>query len=59
MHHNPHTPIKSKIGGKTFSQKPCQNKLLSPAFNSVKLSSSPKKQWAALVPFKLSVVLIT
>ena len=38
---NPHTPTKSKIGGKIFSQKTCQNKLLSPLFNLVKLSLSP------------------
>ena len=38
---NPHTCIKSKIGGKIHSQKTCQNKLLSPLFNSAKLSFSP------------------
>ena len=34
---NPQTPIRSKIGGKIFSQKTCLNKFLPPLFNSVKL----------------------
>ena len=51
------TPIKSKIGGKIFSQKICQSKLLSPLFNSVKFSLRLKNKWVALVAFKLSVAL--
>ena len=53
---HPRTPIKRKIGGKILSQT-CQNKLLSPLFNSVKFSLRLKIEWVVLVAFKLSVVL--
>ena len=44
----PHTPIKSKIGGKVLSKKICQNKLLSVIFNSVKFLLRDKNEWVAL-----------
>ena len=54
---NPCTPIKTKIGGKTFSQKHAKTSFLLSLFNSVKFLLRPKNQWVALVDFKLSMAL--
>ena len=49
----PVLPLKVKFVAKYF----LKNKLLSPLFDSLKISFRPKNEWIALVAFKLSVAI--